>query len=369
MISFHCGSTMALAARLRDALQSRGYRVWWCAGDLAAGAPYRREIARNAALCRLMMPLVNENWAKSLECEYEYNIALRTALVTKTRPILVPVILNGSHSLFGDLLALAGTYPVLLGMAGNTNCVFTSLKPTGDDDGTGAIDKLVAAVADQLGEPVATPLSPPVANAAAGAAAAAAAALPSPLPLTPPATPSSGSHTDGQGQVAPAMSAVPFDAAKHVLNGEAQAGRWEGYFVDFRSSGGPDGKQAGLRWSWELTGVLSVIDGTFMGRGRDECSSGEVRGKVDSITGTVSFVKTCFTPREAVAADTLTSPLARGLVTWPIYYRGSIDARGHMRGRWAFEDKAYAKMRPDAYFALWPAAENGNDEPWTLPKM
>ena len=326
MVSFHCASSTEAALALRAALTARGLRVWCCTADLRVGSAYRSEIARNAALCGVLIPLVSRGWAASSECEFEFNIALRTSLVTKSRgserPRILPLVLPDAAPLFGDLVALAERFPCLVGIASNTNAKF--LAQAGEGEGKGAGADAAAAYAGDF----------------AAIADEAAALLGFRSTDSGDSTPSFRSSSGGGG--GGGNNAVPFDAARHVvLRSSLLPPNYEGFFTDFRKI---KSKEVGARWVWSTSLIISV-DGTLFGAGRDESSTSELAGRIDEAVGTFTFTKTCFAPHKQ---------------SWRIFYAGqsfdSGDGNVSLRGRWSFDDVPFESMSPLCSMALWPMA-------------
>ena len=320
MVSFHCASSTEAALALRAALTARGLRVWCCTADLRVGSAYRSEIARNAALCGVLIPLVSRGWAASSECEFEFNIALRTSLVTKSRggerPRILPLVLPDAAPLFGDIVALAERFPCLVGIASNTNVKF--LAQAGEGEGKGAGADAAAACAGEF----------------AAIAEEAAALLGVRNTDSGDSTTSSGSSGGGGGN-----HAVPFDAARHVvLRSSLLPPNYEGFFTDFRKI---KSKEVGARWVWSTSLIISV-DGTLFGAGRDESSTSELAGRIDEASGTFVFTKTCFAPNKR---------------SWRIFYAGAVfdsgDGNVSLRGRWSFDDVPFESMSPLCSMALW----------------
>jgi len=113
MISLHVDSTKEFASKLKSYLKEKGYSVWICT-DLKLGTDYRNEIIIATRACKVFMPLVNENWAKSKECEFEYNIAQRKRAQTGKFPIIMPVVLTSFDSTQYDIVeALLANYNVI----------------------------------------------------------------------------------------------------------------------------------------------------------------------------------------------------------------------------------------------------------------
>ncbi|KAJ3381854.1 hypothetical protein HDU84_004773 [Entophlyctis sp. JEL0112] len=82
MISLHVGTMLKSALWLKEELEKRGVTVWICSTELEAGANYRDEIFNAVKSCRVMIPFVNKRWSDSGECEYEFQLAVRTNLIS-----------------------------------------------------------------------------------------------------------------------------------------------------------------------------------------------------------------------------------------------------------------------------------------------
>ncbi|KAI9328729.1 hypothetical protein BDR26DRAFT_873689 [Obelidium mucronatum] len=59
-----------------------GVSVWMCTSELQAGDNYRDGIFQAVKGCRVLIPFINQKWAKSGECEYEFSLAVRTNLIS-----------------------------------------------------------------------------------------------------------------------------------------------------------------------------------------------------------------------------------------------------------------------------------------------
>jgi len=92
MISFHVESSKVLAKQLKEYLEQRNISVFVCT-DLKPGSNFRTKIATAALHCKVFVPLINEEWAKSKECDYEYNIAQRSS-IKEGHPIIAPIIVT-----------------------------------------------------------------------------------------------------------------------------------------------------------------------------------------------------------------------------------------------------------------------------------
>jgi len=90
MISFHVATMEEIARKLQAYLKERGFSAWICL-DIKPGEDYRDKIIDSARFSKAFIPLINENWAISKECEYEYNVALRNYNKTKS-PVIIPLV-------------------------------------------------------------------------------------------------------------------------------------------------------------------------------------------------------------------------------------------------------------------------------------
>lgn len=116
MISLNVGTMKHVAINLFNYLTGLNYRVWVCL-HMEAGDAFRIEIARSAAQCKAFIILLNEAWASSRECEYEFNVATRKNL-TRGSPLILPVVMGGA--LFG---LIGDKYPAVDAMLCNTNAL------------------------------------------------------------------------------------------------------------------------------------------------------------------------------------------------------------------------------------------------------
>jgi len=82
--------------------------------EMGAGVQFREEIVVHASGSKAFIALLNENWAESKECRYEFNIATRSNL-SKGFPVIIPVVLKQFDW---------NKYPLLLGTMANTNALF-----------------------------------------------------------------------------------------------------------------------------------------------------------------------------------------------------------------------------------------------------
>eukprot|EP00808_Paulinella_micropora_P026015 g69024.t1 len=113
MISLNCATMAKQAAEFRGYLNRQGYTTWICL-DMNAGASFREEIVLAATLCKVFVPLMNEAWANSKECQFEFKIAQRNNLVDG-RPTILPIVLDNLNT---------KKYPLIHGVMCNTNALF-----------------------------------------------------------------------------------------------------------------------------------------------------------------------------------------------------------------------------------------------------
>lgn len=324
MISFRCKSAQSHADALKALLESAGLSVFVCSQTLQAGENYRTRIAQTAALCKVMIPLVDEGWASSGECAYEYNIAIRTNLVTKSRPSIIPVALPDIQASLNDPLQLALKFPLLMGIASNANCVFLNL-----EDGKSLSDAFQPVVKAVM--PLVTAASPPRSSQASS-------------------------------------SVVPFVEGEHLPHEWSMNTQWEGYVVSTNANRNADGSitEAGEKLPLELTAIL-LDDGTFTGFGKDPTNSSQLSGRIDIKTGEVYIaLLNQYHPSvghlcpgcqlDGTVSDCM--PTGMAIHGWNWYLRGTVNDRA-LSGRFSYRDIPYDEMDPRDYWSLWPREASG----------
>jgi len=105
MISTHVSTTGKLANTIKKHLAEHGIKAWLCTQDISGGNHYRRGIAAAVKGCQIFLPLLNNEWCNSMECEVEFNMAFnlfthshetgRTKKGEQRTPFFVPVALPG----------------------------------------------------------------------------------------------------------------------------------------------------------------------------------------------------------------------------------------------------------------------------------
>ena len=113
-LSHHVGSMNKYVCQLGEKLKTMGISAFICT-NMKPGADFRHAITVNAVKCKIFIPFINEAWAKSEECIFEFNCALRSYTTTKT-PQIAPIIIGG----FGWIDVLQ--YPDVYNITANTNC-------------------------------------------------------------------------------------------------------------------------------------------------------------------------------------------------------------------------------------------------------
>ncbi|KAJ3287110.1 hypothetical protein HDU79_005964 [Rhizoclosmatium sp. JEL0117] len=105
MLSINCATMESSALWLKQELEARGVSVWVCTTELKGGANWRDDIFRAVKGCRVLIPFINEPWANSGECDYEFALAIRTNLVShdsgKTQRAIVVNGKDGSYAVPG----------------------------------------------------------------------------------------------------------------------------------------------------------------------------------------------------------------------------------------------------------------------------
>jgi len=117
MISFAVKSMSNTAKKLKVFLSERGFSTWLCL-DIKPGEGYRDRIIENARFCNVFVPLINEDWALSKECEFEYNIALKSFNKTR-KPVIIPLIIGMFDT---------SQYNVIEGLLASTQVIFVESK-------------------------------------------------------------------------------------------------------------------------------------------------------------------------------------------------------------------------------------------------
>jgi len=92
MISLNCATMKNDAIALQKLFNSNGINTWVCL-DMGGGTAMRDDINWAAMNCKVFIALMNENWAKSGECKWEFNIAIRCG-ITQSYPTIIPVIVD-----------------------------------------------------------------------------------------------------------------------------------------------------------------------------------------------------------------------------------------------------------------------------------
>jgi len=93
-ISLHVSSGGKYGQQFTQFLKEHNLTSWICT-SLLVGDEYRKQIVKNASTCKFFIPLINASWGRSSECTFEYNIAERTFRLSKTNPIILPIIIGG----------------------------------------------------------------------------------------------------------------------------------------------------------------------------------------------------------------------------------------------------------------------------------
>jgi len=92
MISLHCATMKNDAVALQKQFTLHNVSTWVCL-DMSGGAAMRDDINWAAMNCKVFVALMNENWAKSGECKWEFNIAIRCG-ITQSYPVIIPVVVD-----------------------------------------------------------------------------------------------------------------------------------------------------------------------------------------------------------------------------------------------------------------------------------
>lgn len=222
-LSLNVGSSKTLADKARSVFHSHGISTWMCT-DIEGGQTFREEILANVRDAKIFLIFLNQKWAKSAECVFEYNYAMRKYL-TKKSPVIMPIVTEDfeieKHAHVDALMA-------------NFQGVFLN-QFSSEAEGFKHIMKKLEAVV--------------------------------PFEASSPAAPISKRSS---------TSMLSPDEAKElsfVLHSESSqalpSGLWEGYFVDNRAL---RGKSAGSQWLIDVNMTFHSED-QFTAEGSDEIGS------------------------------------------------------------------------------------------------
>jgi len=113
MISLHCGTMKNEAFDLKKQIEANKLLPWVCL-EMQGGAAMRDDINWAAMNSRCFVALINESWAKSGECKWEFNIAIRCN-ITQGYPAVIPVIVDNLDF---------NKYSHVKAIMANTNAIF-----------------------------------------------------------------------------------------------------------------------------------------------------------------------------------------------------------------------------------------------------
>lgn len=147
MISIHCATMTKAALQLKATLAEHGIESWVCV-QMTGGTDYREAIVDAVKSCKVFLPLLNNEWALSGECEDEYSLAKRLNLTSHEcgrtdreqprQPILLPVA-------FSNLNWTAHKHVELL--AAKTNFIVHDAKTLEEGNTTQTINTLLMSLA------------------------------------------------------------------------------------------------------------------------------------------------------------------------------------------------------------------------------
>lgn len=89
MVSINVRTMKDSALKLKAFLEQHNIRTWVCV-NMEAGVNYREEIVRAVKSCEIFIPLINDEWASSGECQDEYSLAKRLNLTSYEKEIAKP---------------------------------------------------------------------------------------------------------------------------------------------------------------------------------------------------------------------------------------------------------------------------------------
>ncbi|XP_078356895.1 uncharacterized protein LOC144641739 [Oculina patagonica] len=277
-LSLNVASSKKLADKARSVFHSRGISTWMCT-DIHGGNTYREDIVANVRDAKVFLIFLNEKWAKSDECVFEYNYAMRKYLTKKT-PIIMPVVTENF-----DMEEYAHVDALLANFQG----VFMSSCSSETEAINQIMEKLKGVV--------------PVKAAKAVASSAA----PTPKPKSAK------------------LSAAESKELSVVLSSKSSqalpSGHWIGYFIDHRAF---EGKSAGSKWLIDVNMTFQNRN-QFTGTGIDEV--GPFTFKNGKITGSkLQFTKEYGTHQVCYEGKVLGVQMTG---------RWWLDSHSSVRGEWA----------------------------------
>lgn len=244
-LSFNVASSKQLVADARSVFHSRGITTWMCT-DIDGGDSYREEILANVRDAKVFLIFVNEKWAKSQECTFEFNYAMRKNLVKNT-PKIMPFVIEKFD---------VEKYPLVDALLANCQGVFLKSCSSENDAFKEIMDKLQGVV----------PL-----KAATTAAA---------LKPVHGSTPAKLSYEESK-EISIVTKSLRIKGVQTL-----PSGNWQGYFIDLREF---IGKASGSKWLINV--IMHFQNGNqFTAIGQDEIDPFTfVNGKISG--STVQFVK------------------------------------------------------------------------------
>ncbi|KAM7424878.1 hypothetical protein ABFA07_023620 [Porites harrisoni] len=240
-LSLNVASSKQLVDKARGVFHSRGITTWMCT-DIDGGDSFRDEILANVRDAKVFLIFVNEKWAKSQECAFEFNYAMRKNLVKNT-PKIMPFVIE-----MFDM----EKYPHVDALLANCQGVFLNSCSSEIDAFKQIMDKLQGVV----------PMK---------AATAAAALKPVPTKLS----------DEESKEVSIVRKSLTTKGAQTL-----PSGNWQGYFIDGRAL---RGKASGSKWLINVS-MNFQNSNQFTAKGQDEIgpftfANGKISGS------TVQFAK------------------------------------------------------------------------------
>jgi len=224
-LSLNVASSKQLVDKARGVFHRHGISTWMCT-DIDGGDSFREEILANVRDAKVFLIFLNEKWAKSQECTFECNYAMRKNLV-KSTPVIMPIVTERF-----DLEKYAHVDALLANFQG----VFLSDCPNEDQMFKAVMEKLKGVV--------------PV---KAAAPAAAQATKPAPKPAKLSASESKELSIVRKSLTTKGPQTLP-------------SGNWQGYFVDKRAL---RGHASGSKWLIDVN-ITFQSSNQFTGKGKDD---------------------------------------------------------------------------------------------------
>lgn len=251
--------------------------------DIDGGDTFRNEILANVRDAKVFLIFLNEKWAKSDECFFEFNYAMRKNL-TKKSPVIMPVVTENFDM---------EKYPHVDALIANVQGVFLTSCPSEDQGIKTVMESLKATVPIKAAAPAQDKAKAP------------------PKPKAAPAKVSAAEVKE--------LSSVMKSLT--TKDNSLPSGKWQGYFIDNRTL---HGKASGSKWLIDVT-MNFKNNNEFAATGNDDVGpfsfkNGQIKGSK------VEFLKAYARHNVCYAGE------VRGV---QMTGRWWLETASHIKGVWA----------------------------------